>query len=77
MQVCSRVISCGGFSLIGDVETWLDRYAALEAEDCFRTALFKSRAADREAGRALIGPHRSDIAVTHLLKTNPLPFVRR
>ena len=73
-SACKFVVGsfpAAGLSLIGDVETWLDRSAALEAEDCFRTALFKSRAADREAGRALIGPHRSDIAVTHLLKNQP------
>lgn len=71
---CKSVVGsfpAAGLSLIGDVETWLDRYAALEAEDCFRTSLLESRAADREAGRALIGPHRSDIAVTHLLKNQP------
>lgn len=60
-----------GISLIGDAETWLDEGAALEAEDRFRKALTKSRAADREAGRALAGPHRSDIDVVHLAKNRP------
>ena len=78
-SACKLVVGsfpAAGLSLIGDVETWLDQYAALEAEDCFRTALSDSRVPDREAGRALIGPHRSDFAVTHLSKTNPLPFVQ-
>ena len=73
-SACKLVVGsfpAAGLSLIGDVETWLDQYAALEAEDCFRTALSESRVPDREAGRALIGPHRSDFAVTHLSKNQP------
>lgn len=73
-SACKLVVGsfpAAGLSLIGDVETWLDQYAALEAEDCFRTALSESRIPDREAGRALIGPHRSDFAVTHLSKNQP------
>ncbi|PPR10792.1 MAG: DNA replication and repair protein RecF [Alphaproteobacteria bacterium MarineAlpha11_Bin1] len=57
-----------GITLIGDVENWLDQGAALETEDKFRTLLMESRSADREAGRALIGPHLSDIDVVHLSK---------
>lgn len=60
-----------GISLAGDAESWLDVGAALEAEDRFRAALATSRAADREAGRALTGPHRSDIDVVHLSKNRP------
>ena len=58
-------------SLVGDAEQWLDSRSALEAEDLFRDALAASRAADREAGRALTGPHRSDIEVVHLQKNRP------
>lgn len=58
-------------TLVGDAETWLEDCAALEAEDRFREALAASRAADREAGRALAGPHRSDIEVIHLQKNRP------
>lgn len=60
-----------GVSLVGDAEQWLDSRSALEAEDLFRDALAASRAADREAGRALAGPHRSDIEVVHLQKCRP------
>lgn len=73
-SACKLVVGsfpAAGLSLIGDVETWLDQCAALEVEDRFRIALSESRAADREAGRALVGPHRSDIAVTHLTKKQP------
>jgi len=58
-------------ALAGDVEQWLDDRSALEAEDRFREALAVSRAADREAGRTLLGPHRSDIEVIHLQKNRP------
>ena len=58
-------------TLAGDVETWLDGQSALQAEDRLRDALAASRAADREAGRALAGPHRSDIEVMHLQKNLP------
>ena len=58
-------------SLVGDAEEWLENRPALEAEDLFRDALASSRAADREAGRALNGPHRSDINVVHIEKNRP------
>ena len=58
-------------TLVGDAEQWLDDRSALEAEDRFREALAVSRNADREAGRALVGPHRSDIEVFHLQKNRP------
>jgi DNA replication and repair protein RecF len=58
-------------TLTGDVETWLDGASALQAEDRLCEALAASRAADREAGRALVGPHRADIEVVHLQKGLP------
>ncbi len=58
-------------SLVGDAEGWLENRSALEAEDLFRDSLASSRAADREAGRALTGPHRSDIDVVNIRKNRP------
>ncbi len=58
-------------ALVGDVEAWLQETAALQAEDNFKEALAQSRSADREAGRALVGPHRSDIEVTNVSKGRP------
>ena len=58
-------------TLIGEIESWLDEGAALETEDRFRELLAETRSADREAGRALTGPHRSDIDVVHLAKHRP------
>ena len=57
--------------LDGDIELWLEKSSALEVEDKFKGALAASRQLDREAGRALIGAHRSDIKVMHLLKKRP------
>jgi DNA replication and repair protein RecF len=52
-------------ALAGTVEGWLDRLPALAAEDRFREALKQSRADDALSGGASVGPHRSDLAVTH------------
>jgi DNA replication and repair protein RecF len=60
-----------GITLIGEIESWLDEGAALETEDRFRELLADTRTADREAGRPLTGPHRSDIDVVHLAKHRP------
>lgn len=58
-------------SLAGNVETWLDELPALAAEDRFKTALRDSRSADAVAGGASVGPHRSDLAVTHAERRLP------
>lgn len=53
----------------GPVERWLsDMAAAVDVEDRFIAALADGRRRDGEAGRALLGPHTSDLAVTHLEK---------
>jgi len=57
-------------SILGDVETWLCEIPALAAEDRLRQHLAEGRGPDAEAGRALCGPHRSDLyvrfAATHM-----------
>jgi DNA replication and repair protein RecF len=58
-------------SLVGRVEAWLDELPALAAEDRFKAALREARAADAIAGGASIGPHRSDLAVTHAARGLP------
>ena len=52
-------------SLSGTVEAWLGELPALSVEDGFRAALKDGRAVDAAAGGATVGPHRSDLAVTH------------
>ena len=54
-----------GIEVTGTVEDWLQDVPALEAEDRFRAALERARAADAEAGGAGTGPHRSDLDVRH------------
>lgn len=58
-------------SVEGDVESWLSEMPAVDAEERFADALRSSRSRDAEAGGAAIGPHRSDLAVTHLAKDMP------
>lgn len=55
----------------GTVEDSLEGAAAIDAEDAFRAALAQSRRRDAETGGAAVGPHRSDLAVTHLAKDLP------
>ncbi len=55
----------------GSVEDSLDGAAAIDAEDAFRDALSRCRGRDAETGGAAVGPHRSDLAVTHLEKDLP------
>jgi DNA replication and repair protein RecF len=45
--------------------------AAIVAVEGFRAALAQSRRRDAETGGAAVGPHRSDLAVTHLAKDLP------
>jgi DNA replication and repair protein RecF len=51
------------------LERW--RPSPSEAEGELRTALRGSRGKDAAAGRALVGPHRTDLIVTHLGKRQP------
>jgi DNA replication and repair protein RecF len=51
-------------ALIGTVEDWLGTMPALAAEEQFKAALEKNRTSDMAAGGAVLGPHRSDLAVS-------------
>lgn len=53
-------------AMAGEIDSWLDTMAALDAEDRLRAALAASRLRDAEAGTTSCGPHRSDLAVRHL-----------
>lgn len=58
--------------LAGVIEQGLaEGRAAVDLEDDLLAALANGRARDREAGRALNGPHTSDMMVTHLGKQMP------
>ena len=52
-----------GLALAGEVENLLATMSSVHAENEFRRRLADNRKADAAAGRTLIGPHRSDLAV--------------
>jgi len=52
-------------ALEGDLETRLERAAAVDVEDDYRAMLERGRERDRAARRTLDGPHRSDLLVGH------------
>ncbi len=55
----------------GEIETGLDTASATDVEDTYRATLQDARGRDAAAGRTLNGPHRSDLAVTHMDKGMP------
>jgi len=57
-----------GLALAGAVEDWLAEMPALDAEDRFRHALAAARLQDGATGGAAVGPHLSDLLVTHLAR---------
>ncbi|MBV8661663.1 MAG: DNA replication/repair protein RecF [Hyphomicrobiales bacterium] len=52
-------------ALEGEVETLTAQNPALAAEDLYRALLRDNRGKDAAAGRTLIGPHVSDLIVSH------------
>jgi DNA replication and repair protein RecF len=50
-------------TLVGAVEGWLEAMPALATEAEFASALAGNRQSDAQIGGAIIGPHRSDLAV--------------
>jgi DNA replication and repair protein RecF len=61
----------GRIALSGDFDAALAERSAAEAEVWYRRLLTESRPADRAAGRALSGPHRSDLEVVLAEKNMP------
>ncbi|MGE0408276.1 MAG: DNA replication/repair protein RecF [Amphiplicatus sp.] len=58
-------------ALQGLIETMLASAPAADVEEEFAARLKAGRRADAEAGRALLGPHRSDLLVVHREKGRP------
>jgi DNA replication and repair protein RecF len=58
-----------------DLQGWMERlladHSAIEIEDRYRALLKENRARDAAAGRTLVGPHLSDLAVRHRAKNLP------
>lgn len=55
-------------ALGGALERWLEDGPALAAEDAMRDTLTRDRRRDQETGGASVGPHRTDLLVTHCPK---------
>lgn len=49
----------------GELEAALEREPAAAVEEAYAERLARSRGSDAAAGRALVGPHRSDLKVAH------------
>lgn len=58
-------------ALEGVLEQSLETLSAADAEDRFSSALADGRDQDAQAGRTLVGPHRSDLSVRHVAKGIP------
>ena len=58
-----------GLALVGEIDTMAMNTSDLA--EAYRTALARSRPADRQAGRTLIGPHRTELEVMHVAKNMP------
>jgi len=58
-------------ALEGSVDAAIGTMPAVDAEEEFRTRLRAERPRDRAAGRALEGPHRSELLVRHAPKNMP------
>src|SRR5262249_26555927 len=55
-----------GLALDGAVEAWLGEMPAPAAQDPMRGGLARARREDAATGGAALGPHKSDLAATHL-----------
>jgi len=60
-----------GIALAGVLEAEVAARPAVDVEEDFRRALAADRERERQAGRTLHGPHRSDLLVTHTPKAMP------
>jgi DNA replication and repair protein RecF len=64
----------GRIEMEGETERLVATRPAVQAEEEYRATLARNRMADRAAGRALSGPHRSDLKVIHGPKNMPAEF---
>ncbi len=60
-----------GLALDGEAEVALEGQAALAVEDGLRARLAEARTRDAATGGAAVGPHRSDLTVSHLERGLP------
>jgi DNA replication and repair protein RecF len=69
--VADGAFPAADLALAGEIEVLLARMPAAEVEEAFMARLKSQRRADAEAGRALAGPHRSDLRVVHRANGRP------
>ena len=67
----SSVFPRADLSLVGMAEDALESNPALPVEDMLRSALARAREDDARSGTTSVGPHRSDLLVTHRAKNCP------
>lgn len=70
-DVSGGAFPAADIALEGLLEAALETAAAADVEDDFADRLRAGRRADAEAGRALAGPHRSDLLVVHVENGRP------
>ncbi len=51
-------------ALVGEIDALIEQHSALDAEDTYRRILRDQRGRDAAAGRTLVGPQASDLAVS-------------
>jgi DNA replication and repair protein RecF len=68
--LAGRAFPVADLEMTGEIEAMAVN-AGGALNDAYREQLGRTRALDRQAGRTLIGPHRSDIEVTHRAKAMP------
>lgn len=66
-----RAFPSARLALIGDIDTLHHGSGEDELANAYRSSLARFRGADRQAGRTLIGPHRSELDVLHIAKNTP------
>lgn len=59
-------------SLEGEVEGWVEKMPAIQAENLFKETLQNNRKLDRETGRTHTGIHRTDFIVYHREKNQDI-----
>lgn len=67
----AAIFPAADIALEGELEAMLETDKAADVEDAFTATLHGRRRLDAEAGRALAGPHRSDLIVSHREKGRP------
>ena len=67
----AHLFPAADIALEGELETALANAKAADVEEDYAAQLKSRRRLDAEAGRALIGPHRSDLLVYHREKERP------